>query len=472
MSNSTVIGTTSSFYGVATFQSQPIITSTAPSNTDNSTNIATTAWSNSFLTYSKTQPNTWSGDQTFGTANVGILNADTIKGASITSNMSIGANLNGGSISIGSTTGTTNISGSTINIGTHTTQTGNIAIGTNNAVLSGTNQIFIGASNKTTIINGVTNINTTGSATTTIGNANSTTTISSDNINIGTQNLATNAGISMATGTNGTGSYVNIGTTSGLPTLNLRAKAVNIASDGLPATGRVNIGTGTNNLADSQVQIGSETISTVLVKGVNIVMNDQSGTKVQIGAKELGVMYLRGQTVYINDGSAGYINNGNTVIGNTFGTGTITIANPLTTSYIPSRIDSYYQIGWTSFQSYYNVNVPYSGGDRIFAWWRVQPGVYIATYSSFNRIATSYKKSLFCSKDGAPVYGALATDIVSYFESGNDEIQIGQPGFSKSTGTTIISINSYMYIAFIQNIFYPGSPVGDIGYAINIVRIA
>jgi hypothetical protein len=77
---------------------------------------------------------------------------------------------------------------------------------------------------------------------------------------------------------------------------------VNIATTGIPATGRVNIGTGTNNVADSQVQIGSETISTVLVKGVNIVMNDQSGTKVQIGAKELGVMYLRGQTVYINDG--------------------------------------------------------------------------------------------------------------------------------------------------------------------------
>jgi hypothetical protein len=181
--------------------------------------------------------------------------------------MSIGANLIGGSISIGSTTGTTNISGGTaINIGTHTTQTGNIAIGTNNAVLSGTNQIFIGASNKSTNISGAVNINTSGTGNTTIGNASSTTTISSDITNIGTN---------------------------------------------LTATGRVNIATGTN-VSGSQVNIGGDSLTQNIIKGLSVLINSQTGYNTYIGADGGGTTTIRGTT---NIGSYATTTN---MYGNTF----------------------------------------------------------------------------------------------------------------------------------------------------------
>ena len=101
---------------------------------------------------------------------------------------------------------------------------------------------------------------------------------------------------------------------------------VKIANDGLVAGARVNIATGVNNVGNSQVTIGSSTLSTVLLNGVNVVMNDQTGSKVQIGGKDMGVMYLRGATLYINDGNnTDYINNGNTIIGNRWGSGYTTI---------------------------------------------------------------------------------------------------------------------------------------------------
>jgi hypothetical protein len=237
----------------------------------------------------------WSGDQTFGTANVGILNADTIKGASITSNMSIGANLNGGSISIGSTTGTTNISGGTaINIGTHTTQTGNIAIGTNNAVLSGTNQIFIGASNKTTIIN-------------------------SDITNIGTAGLSAAGRVNIATGTNVTGSQVTIGSTT-LTNLFLRGNEVkineagggtvfignsttgstdinsnitNIGTTGLTATGRVNIASGTN-VTGSELYLGSTTLTRSYIRAGDVNINHLTGGNINMGNSTSGTTNIIG----------------------------------------------------------------------------------------------------------------------------------------------------------------------------------
>ena len=273
MSNSTVIGTTSSFYGVATFQSQPIITSTILANNDNSTNIATTAWANSFLTYKQTQPNTWTGAQTFTTANVSVLNVfktsvDTINASSITSDMTIGANLNGGSL--------------------------------------------------------------------TIGSANATTSINSNVTNIATQNLTTNGGISMATGTNAVGTYVNIGTTAGLPTMNLRATGINIGSDGLPATGVVNIGNGTNT-AGAQVSIGSTSLSAVNIKGTQ--------TNVE--------------TTTLNLNTNG---TGNTLIGTSGGSNSITINRPLTVGYAPPALTSFSQIGFTENKSG-SIIYPIGGGN-------------------------------------------------------------------------------------------------------------
>ena len=290
MSNATIIGSASEFNGVTTFKSQPIITSTILANTDSSTNIATTAWSNAFWTYVKTQANTWSGAQTFTTTTT-----DTITAPTITSNMTIGSNLNGGTVTIGATS-TTTINGVTaINIGTDTTQTGNIAIGTNNAVLSGTNQIFIGASNKTTNISGsainmsgVININTIGTALTTIGATGNNTNIS--------------------------GTAINIGNTAGNP-----------------ATNGVNIASGTN-VAGSSVFIGSETLTTSYIRGINVNINHQTLKNTNIGSDAGGTPTLLGNIEFGSNGA-----------------GTINVWRPLTPNYSLSFTSG--QIGYSSSSS-------------------------------------------------------------------------------------------------------------------------
>ena len=266
MSNSTIIGTTSSFNGVATFQSQPIITSTAPLNTDNSTNIATTAWANSFLTYTKTQANTWSGDQTFGTANVGILNADTIRGVSSTSNMSIGANLNGGSISIGGINSSTKILGT----------------------------LFADTINSS-------------SSTLNIGNN-----ISTLNLNIGT-NLSSGV--------------IHIGSIN--KTTNISGNSVNIATTGIPATGRVNIATGTNT-AESEVWMGSTTLSRCYIRAGDVNINHLTGGSTYIGNNTTGSTNILGNVQISTIGGGVEIAtgalSGNITIGNST-TGRYTLIN-------------------------------------------------------------------------------------------------------------------------------------------------
>jgi hypothetical protein len=151
----------------------------------------------------------------------------------------------------------------------------------------------------------------------------------------------------MTIGANLNGGSLTIGNISADSVALSTKRLVSIATDGLPATGRVNIATGTNNVGNSQVTIGSSTLSTVLLNGVNVVMNDQTGSKVQIGHKDMGVMYLRGTTLYINDGNnSDYINNGNTIIGNDWGSGLVTIAG--NTNIATNRGDTNIGTGATS----------------------------------------------------------------------------------------------------------------------------
>jgi hypothetical protein len=100
-----------------TFSAQPLISSTILANTDNSTNIATTAWANTFWTYVRTQPYIWSGTQTLSSINVSVLNISTatvnvISASSALSAMTVGANLTTGTLSLGSANASTTILGS------------------------------------------------------------------------------------------------------------------------------------------------------------------------------------------------------------------------------------------------------------------------------------------------------------------------------------------------------------------------
>jgi hypothetical protein len=182
---------TSSFKGITTFTSQPLISSTAPANTDNSTNIATTAWVNSFWSYVKGVSNTYTADQNFSGANVSLLNISTaavnvINAGSAASAMTIGSNLTTGTLSLGSANASTTILGSlrvdsilpisglsigniaggtgSIQIGNGTTQTTNIIIGNGAGTVTGSDQIVIGKSGKVLVINASTTIS--GTATT------------------------------------------------------------------------------------------------------------------------------------------------------------------------------------------------------------------------------------------------------------------------------------------------------------------
>jgi len=115
------------FTGVTSFSTQPVINSNILANTDNSSSIPTTSWSNNYWSYVKSVDNAWTGTQNFSVANVSTLNASTlsvnvINASSATSSMNIGGNLTTGSITIGTATttntilGTTNVS--TLNVST------------------------------------------------------------------------------------------------------------------------------------------------------------------------------------------------------------------------------------------------------------------------------------------------------------------------------------------------------------------
>ncbi len=213
--------------------------------------------------------------------NVFKTSVDTINASSITSDMTIGANLNGGSLTIG---------GSSINIGKVNSVT-NFSSGTINA----SNFKLYSTINTHNQSAWLDTIGTTITPQLVLGYFNAS------QVYLGSPNTPS----------------VIIGGDKG---------TVKIANDGLVAGARVNIATGPNNVGNSQVTIGSSTLSTVLLNGVNVVMNDQTGSKVQIGGKDMGVMYLRGASLYINDGNnSDYINNGNTIIGNDWGSGTTTI---------------------------------------------------------------------------------------------------------------------------------------------------
>jgi hypothetical protein len=116
------------------------------------------------------------------------------------------------------------------------------------------------------------------------------------------------------------GGTVFIGnTTSGSTDIN--SKITNIGTTGLSATGRVNIATGTN-ATGSQVNIGSDSLPENIIKGKSVLINSQTGWDTSIGADGGGTTNIRGTT---NIGTSGKITTfkGNTIVdGSTVNSGT------------------------------------------------------------------------------------------------------------------------------------------------------
>jgi hypothetical protein len=199
---------TNTLNGVTTFNSQPLISSATLLNTDNTSNIATTAWVNNYWSYVKGISNTWTTSQAFSTT----ISANSIQAYSATTMMMIGNNLSstGGSISLGNSNVSTTV------LGTFLSNSYN-GTATNSAVTLGANlsdgSLTIGSANvSTTVLGTLLATSYNGPAT------NSEVTIGSNlvsgSLTLGSANVSTTVlGTLLATSYNGpaTNSAVTIG---------------------------------------------------------------------------------------------------------------------------------------------------------------------------------------------------------------------------------------------------------------------
>ena len=174
--------------------------------------------------------------------------------------MTIGANLNGGSLTLGSANATVNVSGIRVNIGNNAgglaTNNGvNIATGTN---FDATSYVQMGNTNLPAMFlrSNVVNINDTG--------------------------LSSTGRINIGAGTNTAGSEMFLGSKT-LSYNNIRGNIIHIADTGLSATGKVHIASGVNggNATGSEIKIG-DGASLTTFKGNTIVDGStvNSGTNI------------------------------------------------------------------------------------------------------------------------------------------------------------------------------------------------
>ena len=254
--------------------------------------------------------------ETFTTANVSVLNVfktsvDTINASSITSDMTIGANLNGGSLTLGTANADTSIAGKIIRIadtGVLATRPVFIAAGTN----ATGSEMFIGSE--------------------TLG----TTNIRGKDVNINYQQGTPQAPVYTYIG-NDTAGSTNI------------AGQTNIANTGLSTNDGVNIAT--NGFGTSSyVTIGSANFPQIYMRSFNTRINDDGGN-CYLGKDNSGRVELRGSIVVLN-GQGGDLNLGGV------SSGTINLYRPLSIIY-PGINYNLNTIGGTYiYASFYNLTFP------------------------------------------------------------------------------------------------------------------
>jgi len=166
-------------------------------------------------------------------------------------------------------------------------------------------------------------------------------------VSIATDGLQANGVINIATGNNGTGSYVLIGNNS-LGSSIIRGNSVVIGDNGLSATGNILIGSGANNATGSYIMIGDTSLPNCYIRGNAISIADNGGevfiaggglaankririgngangaeTELHLGSSSLSRMYIKGGDVNINHLTSANTNIGSeasgltTILGNT-----------------------------------------------------------------------------------------------------------------------------------------------------------
>ena len=268
-------------------------------------------------------------------------------------------------------------------------------------MLSGTNQIFIGASNKTTNISGTA-------------------------INIGNTGLSATGRVNIASGANVAGSEMFLGSTT-LSYNNIRANIIHIADTGLSATGKVHIASGINgaNVAGSEVNIGSTSLSAVNIKG--------------------GQTNLETTTLNLNTNGTG-----NTLIGTSGGSNSITLNRPLTVGYAPADITTLTQIGRTVETAIGPITGISNTGQSLVTLTIGTAGVYIINFSfrySGATTAVANCESWFQTSTGGNIqYGNQA-----YYSNPNALMGsnvICQAGSAVITATSTSTITFYCFITY------------------------
>jgi hypothetical protein len=350
--------------------------------------------------------------------------------------MTIGANLNGGSLTLGNINSVTNISSSITNIGKFG--------------LPATGRVFIASET-----------NTSGSY-----------------VHIGSSTLSglylrgKDVLINYQQGTPQAPVYTYIGNdTAGLVTI---AGNANIATNG----GDTNIGTGATS---GNTIIGNSTSSRytlIASKGITLGRYLSDGGYVDIaaeantttgytilGSENLQNNYIRGRNVNINSDT-----NGDVKLCN--GTGILYIYSPLRVSYNPIGITSSQHIGWSQKASFSGIHTAYDGGDRVYYYGYFSPGVYICNYSAIASRQTNRYKALFYWTTIQPVNYLVNITGGGYIDDSENDNPNGYAGFIRITGTGIISFTTASYIGLIQCAFVPGNPIDYLGYVVRVTRIA
>ena len=202
--------------------------------------------------------------------NVFKTSVDTINASSITSDMTIGANLNGGSLTLGGINSVTNITSGTINASNfklYSTQ-----LGANQSFWMDT----IGGTLNQELVLGYNN---------------------ASHIYVGGPKTT----------------YLVIGGDKGI---------VNIANNGLVAGARVNIATGTN-ATNTEMTLGSTTLSKCFIRGGDVNINHTTGGSIYMGSDTTGTTNILG---HVNIGALSTAT-GSIIIGNQSAPGYTLIAS-------------------------------------------------------------------------------------------------------------------------------------------------
>jgi hypothetical protein len=332
--------------------------------------------------------------------------------------MTIGANLNGGSLTIGANNATTSINSNVTNVATGgLTGSGRVNIG------SGTNldgsQLYLGSSTlyQSYIRAKLLSINDIGNTTTYIG----------------TGGLSGSDRVFIASGANAVGSEMYLGSASLYQSfirgtiINIadNGGTVNLANNGLPASGSINIAGGASG-ANAIIQMGSNSLSTLYLRSkfVNIAEN-QTGSNnfVIIGTTGISNVYLKGASVNLAD------DGGNVTIGKGDGTSVITMRSPIT---------PIYPISFTSGQIGYSSSSTISGA------------LVSATY---NTLIAPTLSGVYMTTTITAISGGTFTGINNY------DLQVGLNGVGVKTRSSLDGANITLQV-YTQTVPYVYSSGG------------